>query len=114
MRASLLLDSDPLAAAHRASGILAGSPGNTEANLLLAAACRKLGDAAAAAAALESLTNADRDTPFMQLELGRAYAASGRSALALAAFRRAVALDAGLADGWRDCAKAGCRSSLRT
>jgi tetratricopeptide (TPR) repeat protein len=104
MRASLLLDSDPLAAARRASGILAGSPGNAEANLLFAAACRKLGDAAAAAAALESLTDADRDTPFMQLELGRAYAASGRGALALAAFRRAVALDAGLADGWRELA----------
>jgi predicted Zn-dependent protease len=104
MRASLLLDSDPLAAARRASGILAGSPGNPEANLLLAAACRKLGDAPAAAAALESLTNAERDTPFMQLELGRAYAASGRGALALAAFRRAVALDDGLADGWRELA----------
>jgi predicted Zn-dependent protease len=104
MRASLLLDTDPLEAARRASAILAGSPGNPEANLLFAAACRKLGDAAAAAAALESLTKADRDSPFMQLELGRAYAASGRSALALAAFQRAVALDDGLADGWRELA----------
>jgi tetratricopeptide (TPR) repeat protein len=104
MRASLLLDSDPLAAARRASGILAGSPGHPEANLLFAAACRKLGDPAAAAAALETLPNAYRDTPVMQLELGRAYAASGRAALALAAFRRAVALDDGLADGWRELA----------
>jgi tetratricopeptide (TPR) repeat protein len=104
MRASLLLDSDPLAAARRASGILAGSPGHPEANLLLAAACSKLGDPAAAAAALETLPNAHRDTPFMQLELGRAYAAGGRNAEALGAFRRAVALDDGLADGWRGLA----------
>ena len=104
MRASLLLDSDPLGAAQRASGILAGSPGHPEANLLFATACSKLGDAAAAAAALESLTNAHRDTPFMQLELGRAYAASGRGAEAVSAFRRAVALDAGLAEGWRELA----------
>jgi tetratricopeptide (TPR) repeat protein len=104
MRASLLLDSDPLAAARRAGGILEGSPGHPEANLLLAAACRKLGDSAAAAAALESLASAHRDTPFMQLELGRAYAAGGRAAEALAAFRRAVTLDDGLADGWRELA----------
>jgi predicted Zn-dependent protease len=104
MRASLLLDSDPLAAARRASGILAGSPGHPEANLLFAAACSKLGDPAAAAAALETLPNAQRDTPFMQLELGRAYAAGGRNAEALGAFRRAVALDDGLADGWRELA----------
>ena len=104
MRASLLLESDPAAAAHRASGILAGSPGHPEANLLLAAACRKLGDSAAAAAALESLASTHRDTPLVQLELGRAYAAGGRSAAALAAFQRAVALDEGLADGWRELA----------
>jgi predicted Zn-dependent protease len=104
MRASLLLDSDPLAAARRASGILLGSPGHPEANLLLAAACRKLGDPAAAAAALETLPIANRDTPFMQLELGRAYAANGRGVEAQAAFRRAVGLDEGLADGWRELA----------
>ncbi len=104
MRASQLLDSDPRAAAQRASGILVDSPGHPEANLLLAAACRKLGDPAAAAAALETLPSAHRDTPFMQLELGRAYAASGRGAEALSAFRCAVALDEGLADGWRELA----------
>jgi tetratricopeptide (TPR) repeat protein len=104
MRASQLLDSDPAAAARRASGILEASPGQPEAKLLFAAACRKLGDPAAAAAALESLPNGERDTPLMQLELGRAYAASGRHSLALTAFRRAVALDEGLADGWRELA----------
>jgi tetratricopeptide (TPR) repeat protein len=104
MRASLLLDSNPAAAARRASDILASSPGHTEANLLLAAACRKLGDPAAAARVLESLAQAHTDSPLMQFELGRAYAAAADGAGALAAFRRAVALDAGLADGWRELA----------
>jgi tetratricopeptide (TPR) repeat protein len=104
MRASLLLESDPAAAARRASVILEGSPGHPEANLLLAAASRKLGDPAAAAAALESLASAHRDTPFMQLELGRAYAASGWGIKAVVAFRRAIELDAGLADAWRELA----------
>ena len=49
MRASLLLESDPSAAAQRASGILAAVPGHPAAGLLLATARRKLGDPAAAA-----------------------------------------------------------------
>jgi tetratricopeptide (TPR) repeat protein len=104
MRASLLLDSDPTAAAHRAHLILDASPGHPEASLLFAAACRRLGDPAAAAAALESLAEAHGDTPVMRLELGRAYAAAGRSGAARAAFERAVTLDAALADGWRELA----------
>ncbi len=104
MRASLLLDSDPAAAARQASGILARSPGHPEAKLLFAAACRKLGDPAAAAAALATLPDADRDTPFIQLEMGRAYAAGNRNSEALAAFQRAVALDEGLAEAWREIA----------
>jgi len=104
MRASRLLDSDPAAAARQASGMLARSPGHPEAKLLLAAACRKLGDPAAAAAALETLADADRDTPFIQLEIGRAFAAAGRTSAALAAFQRAVALDEGLAEAWRELA----------
>jgi tetratricopeptide (TPR) repeat protein len=102
MRATRLLESDPAAAARRASDILSDSPGHTEAQLLLATARRKLGDPAAAAGALESLAQAHPDSAFMQLELGRAYAASGRTARALAVLRRAVELDAGLADAWQE------------
>ena len=91
MRASLLLESDPSAAAQRASGILAASPGHPAAGLLLATARRKLGDPAAAATVLESLASTELDSPVVQLELGRAYAAAGRNAEALSAFRRAVA-----------------------
>lgn len=104
MRASLLLDTDPSDAARRARAILTDSPGHPEASLLLAAASRKLGDPAAAAAALESLADAQRNTPLMQLELGRTYAAGARTAAAMTAFRQAVALDPGLADGWRELA----------
>ena len=104
MRASLLLDSDPGAAAQRATDILAASPGQVEASLLLASACRKLGDPAAATAVLESLAGTLPDSPLIQLELGRVYADSGRGAEALAALRRAVALDAGFEDGWRELA----------
>jgi len=104
MRASLLLESDPAAAAQRAGHILAGFPGHLAAGLLLATARRRLGDPTAAAALLESLAAAQRDSPVVQLELGRAYAAAGRNAAAAGAFRRAVTLDAALAEGWRELA----------
>jgi len=104
MRASLLLESDPSAAAQRASDILAGFPGHPAAGLLLATARRRLGDPLAAATLLESLASTQRHSPVVQLELGRAYAAAGRHAEAASAFRRAVTLDAGLADGWRELA----------
>jgi len=104
MRASLLLDSDPAAAARAAGEILAGHPGHPEASLLLASASRRLGQSKDAVAVLESLAEAHRDSAFMQLELGRAYAESRRTTAAIAAFRRAVALDQGLADAWRELA----------
>jgi len=104
MRAALLLDSDPAAAARQAGAILAASPGHSEASLLLASACRRLGDAPAAAAILEALAAAHPDSALLQLETGRVLAAAGRGGEALTALRRAVALDGGLADGWRDLA----------
>jgi tetratricopeptide (TPR) repeat protein len=100
----MLLESDPAAAARHAGDILAYSPGHEEANLLLATACRRLGDAATATGLLESLSKSHPASPVMQLELGRAYAAAGRGADACAAFERAVGLDEGLADGWRELA----------
>jgi predicted Zn-dependent protease len=104
MRASMLLDSDPAAVARHASDIVAESPGHEEANLLLAAACRRLGDPATAIEVLASLTKTHPDSPVMQLELGRSYAAGGRGADALAAFQRAVEHDPAFADGWRELA----------
>ncbi|MBV8147410.1 MAG: sulfotransferase [Gammaproteobacteria bacterium] len=100
MRASLLLESDPAAAAAAASDILAGSPEHGAASLLLATACRKLGDPASAVRVLESLLQARSDAPFLQLELARAYVAAQRNSEALAAFRRATDLAPRLAEGW--------------
>jgi predicted Zn-dependent protease len=104
VRAALLLDSDPAAAARQAGAILATFPGHSEASLLLASACRRLGDAHAAAAILESLSSAHPDSALLQLETGRALAAAGRDGEALTALRRAVTIDAGLAEAWRDLA----------
>ncbi len=100
----MLLDADPAAAARHAGDILARSPGHAEAALLLAAACRRLGDPATAIRVLESLAGAHSGASVLQLELGRAYAAGGRADAAIDAFQRAVELDAALADGWRELA----------
>jgi predicted Zn-dependent protease len=104
MRASLLLESDPSAAALRANDILEASPGHAAASLLLAMARRRLGEPAVAASVLESLASAQGDSSVILLELGRAYAAAGRTTEAAVAFRRAVTLDARFADAWRELA----------
>ena len=104
MRASQLLESDPAAAARRACDILAASPAHPEASLLLATASRRLGDPQKAVAVLESLAHSHANSPLIQLELGRAYAAAGHGAQALAAFRRAVSVDAQLPEAWRELA----------
>ena len=104
MRASALLEADPEAAVRRASAILEQSPEHEEAKLLLATAWRRLDDPATAAGVLESLTSAQPDSPTLQLELGRAYAAIGRHAEAIAAFEKALSFDVRLADAWRELA----------
>ncbi|MEP6546906.1 MAG: sulfotransferase [Gammaproteobacteria bacterium] len=102
MRASALLESDPSAAAQQAGAILATCPGNEAANLLLATACRRLGDPARALGALQTLAIAHPTSALIHLELGRTHAACGRSDEAMATFERAVELDFTLADAWRE------------
>lgn len=104
MRASVLLESDPAAAASSASAILKGHPDHEEARLLLATACRRMGDPATAQLQLEALIKLQPDSPALLLELGRVHATAGGSAQAIAALERAVTLDARLADGWRELA----------
>jgi tetratricopeptide (TPR) repeat protein len=104
MRASLLLESDPAGAARRASEILAANPGHAEASLLLATACRNLGQSSSAVNVLENLAATLGDSAAILLELGRAYATAGRATEAVAAMQRAVTADPQLADGWRDLA----------
>ncbi|HEY2779345.1 MAG TPA: sulfotransferase [Steroidobacteraceae bacterium] len=102
MRASMMLDKDPAAAARIASALLQEEPGQDAATLLLTAACRRLGNSADALDAMETLALAQPASAVIQLELGRTYAACGRYAAAQAALERALDLDAGLADAWRE------------
>lgn len=102
MRFSGLVDSDPAAAARAAAEILEGFPGHLAASLLLAAACRSLGDTARACEVLESLARAHPASAIVQLELGRAYRADRRGDASLGALRRAVELQPDLAEAWRD------------
>ncbi len=104
MRGAGLLESDPQAALRCASAILEHSPGHEAAGLLLATACRRLGDRAAALNLLVSLSAAQPASPVLQLELGRAWAAAARTAEARAALEAAVALDPRLADAWLEIA----------
>jgi tetratricopeptide (TPR) repeat protein len=104
MRVSALLETDPAAAVRRAGALLEQSPGHEGAQLLLATACRNLGDADTAQDLLGSLARAQPGSATLQLEFGRACAAAGRHAEALTAFEVAVALDDRLADAWHGLA----------
>jgi predicted Zn-dependent protease len=102
MRASMLLETDPAAAARYASAVLASHPGHDAATLLLTTACRRLGNSSSALDIIAALADAQPGSALVQLELGRTYAASGRSSEAKTALERAVELDSGLADAWRE------------
>lgn len=100
----MLLDSDPYAAARQAGAILEAHPGHETANLLLVAACRRLGEPANALGPIESLARAHPKSALMQFELGRMLAACGRGGEAAAAFEHAVKFDPRLGDAWRELA----------
>ncbi|MBS0375664.1 MAG: sulfotransferase [Proteobacteria bacterium] len=106
LRASLLLDADPGAAADGARRILEWAPDHEAATILLATACRRIGDPGRAVAILEPLGSAPEAPALLALELGRAYVAAGQLAEAAAAFERSVSRDQRLADGWRELAAA--------
>jgi tetratricopeptide (TPR) repeat protein len=102
MRASMLLDTDPAAAARDAGAVLLNHPGHDAASLLLSAACRRLGNSSGAVGIMEALARAEPSSAMVHLELGRTYAACGRSSDAKSALERAAELDANLADAWRE------------
>jgi tetratricopeptide (TPR) repeat protein len=102
MRASMLLETDPAAAARHASAVLENHPGHDAASLLLTAACRRLGNSSGAIGIIENLARAQPGSALVQLELGRTYAACARGKDAEAALERAVELDPNLADAWRE------------
>ena len=102
MRAAMLLDTDAAAAARRARAILENEPRHEAAGLLLAAACRRLGESSNAIGVIEGLASALPDSALLQLELGYLYAACARGADSSAALLRAVDLDPGMAEPWRE------------
>jgi tetratricopeptide (TPR) repeat protein len=105
MRIAMLMDTDPAAAARAAAGLLARFPAHEGATLLMATACRRLGDPGTAVRVLEPLAAANPGSAAMQLEFGRALAADLRDAQARAAVEAAVALDPELADAWRELSR---------
>ena len=96
-----LLPADPASAELRARAILAATPGQSEAALLLAAALRRQGDAAGAAALLEPLAAAGATRADIYQELGLACASLGRLGEAIAHLETAVARNPKLSAAWR-------------
>lgn len=104
MRIAMLMDTDPSAAARAAAGLLSRYPGHEGATLLLATACRRIGDPGTAVRVLEPLAAAAPGSAAMQLEYGRALAADLRDDRARQAVEAALAIDPELADAWRELA----------
>ena len=105
MRASMLLETDPAAAAELAAAVLRKHPGHDAATLLLTTARRRLGNSAGAIDVMQALGSAQPESALVQLELGRTYAACGRVSEATAALERALELDASLADAWAELSR---------
>ena len=88
-----LIDSNPDRAAALARQLLAAQPGNIEAALVLGAALRRIGQAAAAHGVLAPLAIRSPAAWGVQYELGMACAALGNDAAAADALDRATRLN---------------------
>ncbi|MEP7243825.1 MAG: sulfotransferase [Gammaproteobacteria bacterium] len=99
--AARLLESEPAMAAEQAAEILKVIPNHPAALMLLGAARRALGDAAGALAILEPLAKIHSQWAGAQYELARAYGRNAQGDAAVAALRRAVALQPEMPDAWR-------------
>ncbi|MDB6101004.1 MAG: hypothetical protein JWO52_1003 [Gammaproteobacteria bacterium] len=97
--AARLLQSDPKLAAEQAGEILKVVPGHPVATLLLGSARGATGETDAALQILEQLTNAQPNWAAAHYELGLALLDARRPAIA--ALRRAVALNPDMPDAWR-------------
>ena len=99
--AARLLPTRPDLAAEQAVEILKAAPGHPLATLMLAAAHRAQGDAAAALELLEPLARAHPSWVAPHYEAGLALGRLGRLDDSVAAFRRAAQLKPGMSDAWR-------------
>ena len=99
--AERLLAKDPRLAAEQAAEILKVVPGNPHALLMLGAAYRAGGDAAAARGILAPLARAHPNWAEAQFELGLALAGVGDSAPATSALQRATELKPDMVEAWR-------------
>lgn len=96
-----LLARDPELAREQALAILEAVPRHPGATLILAAALRLSGDAAAALTVIDPLSRGLAQAPDVQLEHGLVLLDLGRTQEAVAALRRATALDPNLGEAWR-------------
>ena len=99
--ATRLLEKDPALAAEQARAILVAVPNHPKAQLILAAAHRRGGDASAALAVLEPLAREQPRAAAVHFELGMARGEAGDFEGAIAALRRATQLGPDLPDAWR-------------
>ncbi len=100
-RAAALLGRDAAAAEREAREVLRLAPADPRAQLILASARRRQGDAKGALTILDSLAQAFPRAAQTRYELGVVRAALGDQAGALTALREAVALNRDLAEAWR-------------
>ena len=115
-----LLERDPALARLQAEAILEAVPRHAETTVVLAAALRLSGDAAQALKVVAPLAKALPTMADAQQELGLVLAQLGRTGEAVAAFRRAVAIDSRAGEAWRGLAesldlmgdKAGAEAAL--
>jgi predicted Zn-dependent protease len=99
-RAGEALTAHPAEAERQARAILEAEPGQPAAVVLLAAARRRLGAPGEAIAILTGLARNRPTDPIPHYELGVTLAALGRTQLAIAALRQAVALRPDMGPAW--------------
>jgi len=96
-----LLGRNPRLAAEQAEEILKVVPESESAQRILAAACRRQGDARRSVELLEPLAWRSSDSPAFLYEYGQSLGGVGRGDEAIAALQRAVQLEPSHAAAWR-------------
>jgi len=100
-QASVLLATDPASALRLAVAVLALTPQDPRAILILGSAQRRLGNPTAARELLAPLAMAHPGAAHTHYELGLTLAALGETSSAIAALRHAVSRKPDLAEAWR-------------